>query len=125
MIITMDMTGEQMVKVLETSVLGFHGIFQVSGLTFTYDGRKPIWHRVLEVKVNGQPIDPEKTYRMATNNFLAAGGGNYKIFLEGTNRDDTYITVRSAMVDYIRKHSPVSAEIEGRITRIGGGELRQ
>lgn len=120
-LVTMDMTGSQVIKVCETSVLGYHAIFQVGGLQMTYDTKKPIWKRVSSVIVNGQPIDTAKIYKVVTNNFLGAGGGNYKIFQEGTNRVDTYIQLRQAMVDYVRKKSPINAGLEGRIKKAEGG----
>jgi len=120
-LVTMDLTGSQVIKACETSVLGYHAIFQVGGLQMTYDTRKPIWQRVISVNLNGQPIDTAKTYKVVTNNFLGAGGGNYKIFQEGTNRVDTYIQLRQAMVDYIKKSSPIDVRIEGRIKKVEGG----
>jgi 2',3'-cyclic-nucleotide 2'-phosphodiesterase (5'-nucleotidase family) len=123
-LVTMDMTGSQVIKACETSVLGYHAIFQVGGLEMTYDTKKPVWHRVVSVNVGGQPIDTAKAYKVVTNNFLGAGGGNYKIFQEGTNRADTYIQLRQAMSEYVKKRSPIDVEIEGRINKAeGGGEL--
>jgi 2',3'-cyclic-nucleotide 2'-phosphodiesterase/3'-nucleotidase/5'-nucleotidase len=124
-IVTMNMTGAQVVKICETSVLGYHGIFQVSGLAMKYNAKQPIWHRVTEVTVNGQPIDTAKVYKISTNNFLAGGGVNYKVFLEGTDRNDTYLTVRQAMADYIRTHTPLEVHTEGRIVEVGGGRLQR
>ncbi len=122
-LVTMDLTGSQVIKACETSVLGYHAIFQVGGLQMTYDAKKPVWKRVVGVTVNGQPIDPAKVYKVVTNNFLGAGGGNYKIFQEGADRSDTYIQLRQAMTDYVRKNSPIDVRIEGRIKKAGGGEL--
>jgi 2',3'-cyclic-nucleotide 2'-phosphodiesterase (5'-nucleotidase family) len=123
-LVTMDLTGSQVIKVCETSVLGYHAIFQVGGIQMIYDTKKPVWKRVVGVTIDGQPIDTAKTYKVVTNNFLGAGGGNYKIFQEGANRSDTYIQLRQAMVDYVRKRSPIDARIEGRIRKAeGGGEL--
>lgn len=121
-LVTMELTGSQVIKACETSVLGYHAIFQVGGLKMTYDTRKPVWKRVTSVTVGGKPIDPDQVYRVVTNNFLGAGGGNYKVFQEGTNRQDTYIQLRQALSDYITKHSPVDAKIEGRIRKEEGGE---
>lgn len=53
---------------------------QVSGLRFTFDARRPAGSRVLEVTVNGQPLDEKKTYTLATTSFLAVDGGDdYKM----------------------------------------------
>lgn len=123
-LVTMNLTGSQVIKVCETSVLGYHAIFQVGGLQMAYDTKQPVWHRVVSVTVNGQPIDTAKVYKVVTNNFLGAGGGNYKIFQEGTERVDTYTPLRQAMVDYIKRKSPIEVRIEGRIKKTeGGGEL--
>lgn len=123
-LVTMDLTGSQVVKTCETSVLGYHAIFQVGGIQMIYDAKKPIWNRVTSVTINGQPIDTVKTYKVVTNNFLGAGGGNYKVFQEGINRVDTYIQLRQAMVDYVRKKTPIDIRIEGRIKKVeGGGSL--
>jgi 5'-nucleotidase / UDP-sugar diphosphatase len=125
-LVTMDMTGSQVIKTCETSVLGYHAIFQVGGIQMTYDTKQPVWKRVKSVKIDGQPIDTAKVYKVVTNNFLGAGGGNYKVFQEGANHTDTYIQLRQAMSDYIKKNSPVEARIEGRIKKVeGGGALLQ
>jgi 2',3'-cyclic-nucleotide 2'-phosphodiesterase (5'-nucleotidase family) len=51
---------------------------------------------------------------VTTNDFLAAGGDRFGMFREGKNAvvgDD----IREAVLDYLKKHSPVSPRIEGRI----------
>ncbi|HTY09262.1 MAG TPA: hypothetical protein VMF29_08865, partial [Candidatus Edwardsbacteria bacterium] len=55
-------------------------------------------------------------FKVAINNFMAGGGHGYEIFNEGQNRDDTYLTVRQALAGYVRRHSPLEARVEGRIT---------
>lgn len=114
-IVTMDMTGEQLLTALEVSVMGGHGIFQVSGLRMVFDPKRPPMDRLVSVEVGGKPIDPKAKYRVATNSFLAAGGGNYRIFQEAENWEDTGHLVRQAMVNYISRHSPVDVRTEGRI----------
>ena len=53
---------------------------QVSGLTFTYDPSAPAGARVCEVRIAGKPLDPDREYSVATNDFLAAGGDGYAAF---------------------------------------------
>jgi 2',3'-cyclic-nucleotide 2'-phosphodiesterase (5'-nucleotidase family) len=93
-------------------------MFQVSGLRVEYDGRKPIGQRVRSVAVNGEPLDPNRSYLLATNSFLAAGSGEYRVFAEGEDLEDTFLPLRDAIVAYIRRHSPVDARVEGRIVRL-------
>jgi 5'-nucleotidase len=57
---------------------------QVAGLRFTFDARRAPGSRVVEVTVNGQPLDERRRYTLATTNFLAIDGGDgYAMLKEG------------------------------------------
>ncbi len=113
--VTMTMTGKQVWEMLEVSVIGYHAIFQVSGVKMVYDPKKPQKQKLISVEIGGKPIDFNREYKVVTNSFLAAGGGAYGIFKEGKDIEDSYITLRDLMVEYLRKHSPIDYKIEGRI----------
>lgn len=114
-IVSMTMTGQQIWQMLEVSVIGYHAIFQVSGLKMVYDQKAQPNKKLISVEIGGKPIDANKEYKVTTNNFLAAGGGAYGIFKEGKDIDDTYVLIRDVMAQYIKKHSPIDYKIEGRI----------
>jgi 2',3'-cyclic-nucleotide 2'-phosphodiesterase (5'-nucleotidase family) len=90
---------------------------QVSGLKVVYDNSRPEGQRVKEVTVAGPPLLQDKTYRIATNDFLLAGGDQYTTFKEG-QRLAYGDTLRDAFINYLSRHSPVSPKVEGRITGI-------
>lgn len=114
--VLMRMTGEQIIRTLEVGVNGRHAIFQVSGIKFKYNSKNPINQRVLEVRLpDGSLINPDKEYLVVTNSFLAAGSGDYAIFKEGKDVQYTFTYLRNIIADYVRKHSPVDKDIEGRI----------
>lgn len=114
-LIVMDLTGSHILQILKENITSDKKILQVSGLSVRYDLNAPANAGLVEAGIAGKPIDPLKIYRVATNDFLAAGGDHFAVFTEGTNvvYDDT---VRDAFVAYLRKHSPVSPKIENRIT---------
>jgi 5'-nucleotidase/UDP-sugar diphosphatase len=116
-VITMDLTGRQIRKVLEQASTLEMGMLQVSGLTFTYDPSKPAGARVLRVLVGDRPLEEGKSYRVAVNDFLSAGGDRYVTFKEGRNLryGDS---LRDIFVAFLKDHSPVSPKTEGRIVRV-------
>ncbi|MFI2027212.1 bifunctional metallophosphatase/5'-nucleotidase [Streptomyces buecherae] len=89
----LDLTGEQLLTVLRQQVSGVNEkqprVLQVSrGLTYTLDLRKAGAERIVtdSVRLNGEPIDPKKTYRVAVNEFLAGGGDGFPVLKEGKNK---------------------------------------
>jgi hypothetical protein len=76
-----------------------------------------------DIRINGQPIDPDKTYRIVTNSYLASGGDGYKVFLEGFDRFDSSTPQRDTLVEYI-KHlgGRIKPKVQGRIRVISGPE---
>jgi len=54
---------------------------QVSGVQFTFDASRSPGSRIVDVKVNGLPLDDAKNYTLTTSTFLALDGGDgYAMF---------------------------------------------
>ncbi|MFF8845657.1 bifunctional metallophosphatase/5'-nucleotidase [Streptomyces sp. NPDC015127] len=88
-----DLTGAQLITALQQQVSGPNEaspkILQVSkGFTYTLDLTKTGADRIVvsSVKLNGEAIDPAKTYRVAMNEFLAGGGDGFAVLKEHTNK---------------------------------------
>ena len=56
---------------------------QVAGLRFTFDARLAPGSRIVDVSVNGRPLEDRRTYTLATTNFLAIDGGDGYAMLKG------------------------------------------
>jgi 2',3'-cyclic-nucleotide 2'-phosphodiesterase (5'-nucleotidase family) len=112
-LMTMDLTGAQIIGLLEQNAKT-EGMLQVSGLKVVYDMTAAGGSRVKELTIGGKPAERLRTYRVTTNDFLAAGGDRFEIFRAGKNAviGDN---VRDAFLDYLKKHSPVTPRTEGRI----------
>ena len=113
-LVSMDLTGRQVKEALEQAGTMEFGGLQVSGMTVTYDLKKPAGERLVKAEVGGEPLDPGKTYTVVTNDFLAAGGDKVIALSEGKNIAYGG-TLSDALVEYLKKHSPVSPRVEGRI----------
>ncbi|MFE3073745.1 bifunctional metallophosphatase/5'-nucleotidase [Streptomyces sp. NPDC059247] len=88
-----DLTGANLLTALKQQVSGSNlnsvKILQISkGLTYTLDMTKTGADRVVDgtVRLNGEAIDPSKTYRVAMNEFLAGGGDGFGALATGTNK---------------------------------------
>ncbi|MFC5354615.1 bifunctional metallophosphatase/5'-nucleotidase [Azospirillum himalayense] len=90
---------------------------QVSGLTFTYDPKLPSGTRVTGVTVNGQPLDPVRTYRVATNDYMLKGGDGYAALTRGRTVVDASgaVLMATMVMDYVEAKKTVAPKIEGRI----------
>ncbi len=93
MMTAVDLTGAQLVTTLQQQVsganLGAPKILQVSkNFTYTLDMTKTGADRILvgSVRLNGEAIDPAKTYRVAMNEFLAGGGDGFAVLKEHKNK---------------------------------------
>jgi 5'-nucleotidase len=119
-LVKLELTGEQIVRVLEQQWKGqpFPRILKTSGLTYTWNAALPVGQRIVEVRRNGLPIDLQHVYTVTVNNFLAAGGDNFTVLTEGKNQVGGPIDL-DALIVYIQAlEQPFSAAIEGRIERL-------
>ena len=131
--------GSEMLEALEASTFStpkaIGGYPQTSGIKWTIDttkefaqgeiykdanGKESSYYapasinRVTIESVNGVAFDPEATYAVVTNNFCAAGGDTYNVFMRAyTDTEhpgfDTGIPMDEAVMDYI------NTELQGKI----------
>jgi 5'-nucleotidase/UDP-sugar diphosphatase len=119
--VLLEVTGAQIKAALENGVsqvreLG--GRFpQVSGIVAEVDVKEPVGSRVKSVKINGQPLDPANTYKLATNDFMARGGDGYRVFTEAKSLVDVSASqlMATQVIDYIAKAGKVAPKVEGRV----------
>ncbi len=104
--VTLDLTGAQIKGILEEQwqpagasrpflKLGVNEAFR-----YTYDPTAAAGSHIIEMFLDGVPLDLAATYKVGANSFLAAGGDNYFTFREGVNKADTGKIDLQAMVDY-------------------------
>lgn len=96
---------------------------QVSGLKYSFDKSKEPGKRLVSVEVKEGdafvPLDPEKLYGVATNNYMRAGGDGYKIFATGgQNAYDFGPGLETVVADYLAKNAPYKPYTDGRITEV-------
>lgn len=79
---------------------------------------------VVEILLDGKPIDPNAMYTVATNDFMAVGGDGYTMF-EGSKQVSLHGLLAEVVENYIKlQDGPLNYTTQGRITagnRVAGG----
>lgn len=117
-----EMTGKQVLDGLENGVSmiedGAGRFPQVSsGLKIEVDPKAPAGSRIVSATFNGEPIDPAKTYKVATNDYMLSGGDGYTSFADSNviiDSNNGKLMANDVMV-YVRDMGAVSPTVEGRI----------
>ncbi|AZN96189.1 LysM peptidoglycan-binding domain-containing protein [Mesorhizobium sp. M9A.F.Ca.ET.002.03.1.2] len=129
---TFQISGKDLVAALESGLSQIEdgaGRFpQVAGLKYSFDKSvAPNAGRVKSVEVMEggawTPINPDKDYLVATNNYVRQGGDGYNIFAEkAKNAYDYGPGLEQVVADYLGAHRPYTPKLEGRITEIAAAE---
>ncbi|MGF7177152.1 bifunctional metallophosphatase/5'-nucleotidase [Azospirillum doebereinerae] len=119
--VLVEMSGAELLAALEngvSKVADKAGRFpQVSGLTMVYDPATPPGRRVSAVTVGGQPLDPARIYRVATNDYLLKGGDGYDSFKRAKVLVDASgaMLLATIVMNHVEAQKTVSPAVEGRI----------
>lgn len=90
---------------------------QISGMSFEYDSTKEKGSKITKIMIGDAPIDDNKTYTLATNDFVSIGGDDYTM-LKDKKKVGEGALLSDVLVEYI-KNSPdmtVNYKTENRIT---------
>jgi 2',3'-cyclic-nucleotide 2'-phosphodiesterase (5'-nucleotidase family) len=90
---------------------------QVSGLVVEADIKRPPGDRITAMRVGGAPLEDDKVYRVATNDFIARGGDGYATLHEAKRLlpDDDSPLLANEVMAYVRRLGTVRTGVEGRI----------
>jgi 5'-nucleotidase len=123
-LVTMTLTGTQIDALLEQQATaggdGLGRTLQISnGFTYEWSVSAPVGEKVdiASIMINGVPIDPNVSYRVTVNSFLADGGDRFTILIEGTDRLGGEVDL-DALVKYFETNSPIAPGPQNRIVLI-------
>lgn len=108
-----DVTGDQLWRALERAASlerPAGGFPQVSGMALVIEGQT-----LREVKIAGEPLDRQRTYRLVSSEFLLAGGDGYAALKEGAEATPLELLDNEAIIAQWRLRGTVSPRVEGRI----------
>ncbi len=126
-VLTKKLKGRDIKKALEHGTSKYpkaSGAFpHVAQMTYSIDLKRPVGNRIINIKIDGEAIDMDAEYIIATNDFIAAGGDHYKMFLNKETIHE-YTALDEGLIEYIQMHQTIAPEIEERIHIIDELRLR-
>jgi hypothetical protein len=66
------------------------------------DGARCWAHPSINIQINGKPLDPNGTYRIAVNDYIAKGGSGFRVLKRNTTRIETGISLRDSLIGYMQ-----------------------
>ena len=117
---TWEISGETLKKVLEEGISDLvspketAGLYQVSGLTMSYNPNKSEGERITSISVGNKPFDNKKNYKITTTYY----SGNWDSIL--SQRDEEKVVdgrkLRHILSDYIKKEGSITPVQDKRIS---------
>ncbi len=134
-LVTLDLTGEQLLRFM---VVVLSNRDAQSGARISYRTNDQKANELVSVKLRGdndeKEIDPKSTYTIVTIDYLVKRGGDYSILKEAKNMLPLNLTIRDAVIDYVKAETaagrPIKSMLDGRFSQNGaatqpGGERPQ
>ena len=122
-LVVKTLTGAQLKALLEqqfdsgtNTVARPNMLLPSKGFFFAYDLSRPAGQRIVEMRLDGKPIDPAARYRVTVVNFLSSGGDNFTVLTQGTDPADPNIVDVDASEAYLKAGGgvPKLGRIENR-----------
>lgn len=107
-IVTLELSGAELQKIIQ------HGIYpdgfrpgQFYGLNVWINNQTRSTGTISSIRLlNGEPLDPERMYKITTIDFLVSGGDRYD-FSQARNINDTFIPLREALIEELKKNDTI------------------
>lgn len=112
-VVIVELTGEKikdMLSYLESN----RTAHPLSGIQISVDEN----YKILEATVNEEKIDPEKTYFVATSDYLQQGGDNMIFLKDPVNFYNIDYKIRNTIIDYFKKVDTLKTKRDNRYIKI-------
>ncbi len=82
----------------------------IAGMQIVLDKNKNLKYALIK----GVPLDPKRTYYVATSDYLVSGGDDMGFFKNNTSVTDTDYLIRNTMIDYFKKVDTIAPKVDNR-----------
>lgn len=96
-------------ELVDTRVPGYN--FDIAaGVEYVIDLRRPVGDRIVDLRFQGKPIDPERKFRVAINNYRQNGGGGYQMYPSAPVLHRSSVEIRDLIIDWVQRHRIIPTE---------------
>ncbi|GHE40420.1 multifunctional 2',3'-cyclic-nucleotide 2'-phosphodiesterase/5'-nucleotidase/3'-nucleotidase [Streptomyces longispororuber] len=93
------------------------------GVTYDVDIAQPVGSRIVDLRFEGEPVDPGARFVLAVNNYRASGGGNFPHVAKAQQVWADSDEIRNTIIAWVRAKGTVDpaefARVGWRLTRAG------
>ncbi|MDM9631953.1 5'-nucleotidase C-terminal domain-containing protein [Robiginitalea aurantiaca] len=86
----------------------------ISGMQIILDSKGA----VKSLSIDGEPVEDERIYYVATSDYLVGGGDRMRFFQEKVSVYDTGYKIRNAMIDYFKAADTLRPQIDNRFIQL-------
>jgi 2',3'-cyclic-nucleotide 2'-phosphodiesterase (5'-nucleotidase family) len=117
---TVRLKGSEIPGMIEQGLSKVLNGVAVSGLKVVIDTTRPEGSQVVSVtQENGEPLDPDKYYTIATRDYLACGTTGLDIMQKAKDKQNVG-DIRKVVIDEMKKGAPIARELDGRLVNLAG-----
>ena len=125
-LVTVELTGSELEALLASQVVALESEtgqqydaesqLQVGGVTYEWYTHNDTDDAIRDIYVGGEPVDPDATYEVTVNSYMAGWDGS--VLTNATLVNEDYTLYGTALYDYIADQGTVAPEGEDRIRRV-------
>lgn len=112
-VVVTELKGEQIMEIIEFLIKG-NTAHPIAGMELHLNSK----NEVVKASVQGEPINEDNIYYVATNDYLYEGGDNMIFFSKAENVIGTDYKIRNLLIDYFKKKDTINPEIDQRFIRL-------
>lgn len=112
-IVVVDLKGDEIVQLIHFLIKS-RNPHPISGLKITIDASR----KLKDFKIKGLAFDKNKTYHVATVDYLVNGGSDIGFYDDLLERTDLNYYLRNAIIDYFKKVDTLTSSVDDRFVKL-------
>ena len=111
-LVTVELQGSELENLIEQSLSGGNqGFIQCSGIECIYSTVNPVGSRIIQIDINGKPLELDATYTVAVNDFMYSNHMDWPELAFG-NKPQIRGMIRESFKDYLKRKPTITPLIK-------------